>query len=429
MNKNFKNKNLKAKKRIANSNKGITLIALIITIIVLLILAVVAIRAVTGDGILAHAKNARDKWGEATANEEAMLGNITNYITDQSGNNPPAGEQATPMTEATNKVLSETENKKVEDEYGNIVVVPAGFKIVVDDTTNYENSNNPNVTDGIVIEDVSAGNQGSQFVWVPVGTVYTDKNKTEDSAKTITFGRYDWSESTGTVLQSEEAGGGFNVEVPTHTGPYTFTEKLRNSESENARAKDIVGFCTSVTTNGGYYIGRYEAGDSSATQERTEGSGTSTEGKLVCKKGQYVYNWILQKDASAKCQEMYTGKPFTSDLINSYAWDTAIIFIQKCGTEENASKYASANNCNGFKKTGENQTGDKPDKYRNIYDMSGNARELTTETSASRSYTCTLRGGRYHSDSGRSDYCTNWRDWSGSDYGSGSSTFRPLLYL
>ena len=406
-------------------NKGITLIALIITIIVLLILAIVAIRAVTGDGILAHAKNARDKWDEATAEEEAMLGNLTNYITDQSGNNPATGDQPIPMKEAQNKKLSDTENKKVEDEYGNIVVVPAGFKIVVDDTTKYAEAENPHITDGIVIEDESAGNQGSQFVWVPVGEIYTSKEHTEESKKTITFGRYSWSGSTGTVKQSAEVGGGFEKEVSiTSGGSYNYTEKLQNSESKNVKAKDIVEFCTSVTTNGGYYIGRYEAGDSSATQERTGSSGTSTEGTLVCKKGQYVYNWILQKDASAKCQEMYTGKSFTSDLVNSYAWDTAIEFIQQCGTEYDASTYASLNKSTKFGKTGENK-----DQYRNINDMSGNARECTTEAYSNDSYPCISRGGYYITPNGRagtytSDHCGISPSLSSSSY-----SFRPLLYL
>ena len=55
------------------SNKGITLIALIITIIVLLILAVVAISAVKGEGIIAHAKNAKVQYSAAQANEQDML--------------------------------------------------------------------------------------------------------------------------------------------------------------------------------------------------------------------------------------------------------------------------------------------------------------------------------------------------------------------
>ena len=54
-------------------HKGITLIALIITIIVLLILAVVAISAVTGNGIIAHAKNAKAQYSGAQKSEQSML--------------------------------------------------------------------------------------------------------------------------------------------------------------------------------------------------------------------------------------------------------------------------------------------------------------------------------------------------------------------
>ena len=54
-------------------NKGITLIALILTIIVLLILAVVAINAVKGDGIIAHAKNARKDYEDKAKKEEDLL--------------------------------------------------------------------------------------------------------------------------------------------------------------------------------------------------------------------------------------------------------------------------------------------------------------------------------------------------------------------
>ena len=87
--------------------QGITLIALIITIIVLLILAAVTIRAVTGgNGILAHAKNARDKWEEAADEEEAMLGNLTNYITEQGGSSGNSGGETSkdtgPLLDALN---------------------------------------------------------------------------------------------------------------------------------------------------------------------------------------------------------------------------------------------------------------------------------------------------------------------------------------
>ena len=61
-------------------NKGVTLIALILTIIVLLILAVVAIIAVKGDGIISHAKNARNDYTKAQANEQVRLDEYTESL-------------------------------------------------------------------------------------------------------------------------------------------------------------------------------------------------------------------------------------------------------------------------------------------------------------------------------------------------------------
>ena len=61
------------KTRRTKQEKGITLVALIITIIVLLILAVVSIRAVQGDGILQHAKNAKSATTEAQEQEQILL--------------------------------------------------------------------------------------------------------------------------------------------------------------------------------------------------------------------------------------------------------------------------------------------------------------------------------------------------------------------
>ena len=67
-------------------NKGITLIALILTIIVLLILAVVAINAVKGDGIIAHAKNAKTDYTNAQANEQELLSNYELMLAQETGN-------------------------------------------------------------------------------------------------------------------------------------------------------------------------------------------------------------------------------------------------------------------------------------------------------------------------------------------------------
>ncbi len=164
--------------------KGITLIALIITIIVLLILAVVAISAVKGDGIIAHAKNAKKEYSEAQINETTTISGYESYIED---NKPGAVKKVEKVEDNLNKIISTTDNTPLIDKFGNKIKVPAGFKILVDSTTGYI-ADDINVTKGIVVED----EEGNQFVWIPVGTIFTDIEKTEANAKTITLGRYSY---------------------------------------------------------------------------------------------------------------------------------------------------------------------------------------------------------------------------------------------
>ena len=74
-----------------NINRGITLVALIITIIVLLILAVVTIREITGDGIIAHAKNAREQWSIESEREAISFSLLTYQMAD--GKQPKLGTE------------------------------------------------------------------------------------------------------------------------------------------------------------------------------------------------------------------------------------------------------------------------------------------------------------------------------------------------
>ena len=336
------------------------------------------------------------------------------------------------VTNVQDKVISTTENTEVYDEYGNKIIVPAGFKITTDAT---------HVTEGIVIEDVSANNEtsiGNQFVWIPVGNIKT--SVTDTVGTTITLGRYSWSESTATLVQpiEKDSTKSSTSEVEIASGDNSYTELQPTATGKgpngNAIARNINDFYISASTNGGYYIGRYEAGDSDATVERVGTDGTSTPGTLVCKSNQYVYNWITQPDASDKCKSMYVdgynSGTYSSDLINSYAWDTAIVFIQTFSTEEDASSYASLNKSTSFAKTGVN-----PDKYCNIYDMSGNGMEWTTEEFSDVNSPCTRRGGSYVTHIGDVVNCTSYRS-AGITTDSSSTvssdtyySFRPLLYV
>ena len=68
-------------------NKGITLVALIITIVILLILAVVAISAVTGNGIIAYAKNAREAYTNEQVNEQKSINELSDFVDSQMNEN------------------------------------------------------------------------------------------------------------------------------------------------------------------------------------------------------------------------------------------------------------------------------------------------------------------------------------------------------
>ena len=380
--------------------KGITLVALIITIIVLLILAVVTIAAVSGDGILSHAENARDKYTKAQNEENSTLKSYEDYLDQQVGK-AGGDNQSNPDTKvslATAKTAGTVFEKDttVEDEFGNTLKVPAGFKIASDSATN--------VTGGVVIEDAieGAATNGSQFVWIPVGTVYTAANKA--SSETITLSRYTFA-SDGTPTDQGE------------TTIDTYFQELATSDKGNATAKNLTAFKSSVTSNGGYYMGRYEARTNSTTA-RANASRGDISAAVTCKSTNAVYNYVTQPQASTLSQGMYTGKTFTSDLINSYAWDTAIVFIQKFSGNSN---YANAKDGNGTLVT----TGTPNDTVCKINGMASNCLEWTTETYTDASSPCTYRGGSY---SIYFEYYTSSRDYGGTTGSSDVIGFRPLLY-
>ena len=394
----------------SKTQKGITLIALILTIVVLLILASAAINEMQNKGILSYAENTANKFNQAQSDEKDVLGGYLNYLKE---NIEGSGGGTLDVTDGTT-MFARTTNTKIKDIYGNKITIPAGFKISVENTGYTKDT--IDVTKGIVIEDESE----NQFVWVPVGKIYTDIDKTELLAKTITLGRYKIFTATNgiyTPVQTAE-----NYATATEVGSYTEdTSSNHYSGYKNAIARNIGEFVTSATTNGGYYLGRYEAGKSNDT--------------LVCKYGQNVYNNITQPDASSLCKSMYsdgysTGT-FSSDLINSYAWDTAIIFIQTFGTRSNSSTYEStggrsATSTDAPQTTGTNilEAISSVDEQLNIYDMAGNCFEWSTETF--RYSSSAVYRGSYFS---HSYYSTSGRVWSSAVDSIDHISFRPLIYV
>ena len=314
---------------------------------------------------------------------------------------------------------TETTNTTVKDNLGNKVVVPAGFKVI-----------NPteNVTNGIVVEDVThEATKGSQFVWIPVGDVIKDS---AGNKETITLRRYVFNAdgSVNTELSKTEPGD----QLKTSSGySYYFTEGLKDSTTSNTHAKDIEDFKNKVNNiTHGYYIGRYEARDKDATKTRTRSS--SKTNQVVCTANNYVYNYITQYQAAELSRGMYNDRNFESDLMNSYAWDTAIVFLQKFDNRANKASlkpYSQQTSLNtgSLANQGTNNLSDasKQDVICNVYDMASNCMEWTTETCSISSSPCAYRGGLY-SNSGRYTSC---RNCYGTSISSASISFRSLLYM
>ena len=417
--------NKKSVRRNYSNQTGITLIALVVTIVVLLILAGVTINAVFSDrGIIKKAQDAQNKANESVQKDMEQINALENWLNENTGE----GNKEVNITTLVGKEAV-TKNTKAVDTYGNKIIIPKGFKVLAHGTEagsatyTYSGDNIPAVQDGIVIEDTQTGTAGNQFVWVPVGTIKNKSGDSKGATSTITLGRYsDFTAKNGVYTPAQVASVENCTQEVTINTYYKelSTSRISSSSSENTTARDLKTFIEMSLANGGYYIARYEAsGDSS---------------KIYSKYNQTVLTGKLQPKAASLAREMYGEVKenneliYASDLVNSYAWDTAIIFIQTYSTETDASSYASKN-----KSTSKAYTGKNNDKYCNIWDMSGNAYEWTTESSTNSSsvysYPCVSRGGCYDTVNGRAEYYTSYRGSNTAINSYSLCGFRPLLYV
>ena len=403
-------------------NNGITLIALVITIIVLLILAGVTIATLTGEnGILTKAQEASEETKKANAEEQVKIAVQASYGTDGKINlddlnnelkkiegltyngNPISDDNKIESLPATVNVDGYDVEIKGEEETGNRPTIPEGF-YPVEGTT---------VEGGFVISDVegddlnnSAG--GNQYVWIPVDGILGEKGKTVQNAVDgeIILGRYvfDSNGDIDTTLTPTTLGG----ELKTSSiSSYSYTET--STGNGNTVAKDIEGFIDSVRENGGYYIARFEASQ-------------GTNNKAESKYDKAVWNSIIQANAATACQGLYEG--VNSDLVNSYAWDTAILFIQKYSGDEDYSRQVRLQS--SLANTGKATDGTNYDVRCNIYDMAGNCYEWSTETYSYSIYPCVNRGGCYNSSY---NYTSSRHSAVSTSNSVTDYSFRPLLYL
>lgn len=173
--------------------------------------------------------------------------------------------------------------------------------------------------------------------------------------------------------------------------------------------KDLNEFKKSVSDNKGYYIGRYEAGKEGET--------------LVVKRGVKVWNNVKQYESANLARGMYTTD-VVSDLVNSYAWDTAIVFIQEFSGDTDYARQTRLQD--SLTRTGKAIDSDANKDVRcNIYDMAGNCCEWSTETSSA-DLNCpfVFRGGYYN----YTRYYTSGRYCTDTSSAGDNHSFRPTLY-
>ena len=324
--------------------KGITLIALVITIIVLLILAGVSIAMLTGsNGILTQANNAKQATEESTEKEKRQLSQV--------------------------EASTHLENYDYTDAEGNTAKIPAGFAV-----SNVEGENL--VSKGLVI----IGEKGNEYVWIPCTKATYKREETawgiEDDSGTKAI--KDELTLTGVTPSEVEKGNGITTTV--------LNEIVSQVNSEIA----------SVEANGGYYIGRYEAGKENNV--------------AVVKQKQVPYTNIKWSQAYTLAKGIDVGRKANSYLCSSYAWDTTIKFIQTHSTATNYATSRDGLNENWTDKEVKNKNGNviKPagtamrlktgltTSWANIYDMGGNVAEFTTEINPLITRSIFLRGDYYY---------------------------------
>ena len=348
--------------------KGITLVALVVTIVVLLILAGVSINLVLGNnGIIIKAKEAAEKTAEAQEKEmternlleqelENSLATPTPKPQPTDGVKIPAGFYYVGGTKTSGIVISDNENDK--DKYKNKA-------------------------------DVGTDLLGNQYVWIPCTT--------DNTSSDLQYTRTEW----GVEVDGDDNSRAIKDELTLTDASVTYSD-VDTANGINADvSKEIVAQIkaekASVAKYGGYYIGRYEVGKNSDT--------------AVVKYNQTPYANITWSTAYGLAKKIITNSEATSYLCSSYAWDTAVNFIQNNSTAKNYATSIEGFNGNWNPQAVKDPSGNviKPagtsqqlntgltTQFCNIFDIGGNEGEFTTELNPGTSETVVLRGGNYYS--------------------------------
>ena len=428
-------------------NKGITLIALVVTIIVLLILAGISIAMLTGqNGILNRAAEAKEKTG-TTQTEETVKLSVTDALTQGLGSLTDAN-----LKTALNNNIGAGKYEISGDATSGWTVTVKGKEYKIDSTGKIDGTTTgggetgtlptgegttpylPNGTfskkegdlaTGLVIKD----SNDNEYVWVEVPkTIYTD---TKYNTTGTTIKENEWEKIRDCLKE--------------YTKDYSSSSYKDTNTDGTTYSDDYKNMLKSVYKNGGFWIGRYEAGLEEGKDPRKSYVAIADSDKAVTKPNMYPYNWVRCGEAQTLAKRMnYDG--VTSSLIYGVQWDLVLKFIEtknakiKANLITNSTSIGNYNdnlwnitNANAKYSTNQGSTfnacqssypktanasillttgADTSFSLMNIYDIAGNVWEWTREF-CDTSYPCISRGGSYYgSGSGspaknRDDYYTS----------------------
>ena len=408
--------------------KGITLVALVVTIVVLLILAGVSINLVLGNnGIIAKAKDAETKSAEASQNDlKGMNGLVSEMEGALAGNGSTgsgSGNGGAGGSGADTKVPAEATAETAPYFPDNTFTKKEGT-----------------IDTGLVIQDAS----GNEYVWVVVP-------RTTAVYATTGLGKTTFTDADYTSIEND-----LKEYTKTYRGSTSFITDTWYADDKNEGWLSETEYKTlknsmlkSVYENGGFYVGRYEAGigtNRTSIEAQVNGKYPVPTTAPVTKADAYPYTYVTRTQAQNLASNVKSGTK-TSSLMFGVQWDLVLAFMHNKGNIEdstltsnsttignyynstfdlNRGKYAQcgqlgntwknfdsaldsivvSNETTGkMKKTEQNSYqngillttgGTEQSKVMNIYDIAGNVYEWTLEKTPNTYEPCVTRGGLFN---------------------------------
>ena len=307
---------------------------------------------------------------------------------------------------------SEAYTKEIdyEDINGDKVTIPEGFRVSMAPTMN-------TIENGFVVKD----SNDNEWVWieVPKSVFTTAVNNTDYDNIKSDLKRYAKDYRKGSSTQN------FDWDDEWYDGC-----GIADSETYTEMYNKML---SSVYTNKGFWISRYEIGDATATDSnttRTSSSGIS--GKAVSQANQIPYNYVTCSQAQSLASRMSTDSNKISSLLFGIQWDLVCKFLEVNSDLNYDDIATNSTNWGNYKNSTFNITNEKAKqaifdfstmklgswtqaadkkgeksillttgateniKVLNIYEFAGNEWEYTLEHAKLDSrYPCNTRGGGY----------------------------------